>query len=154
MWQHPFFPHSGTCTLLFPQWGKFKLYFHHCGKYHNIISILWKLSTFLLQHYLNYSTGEVLLAHFSLSTLSMEHFIQLTLHIGEHKLFYFQFCGKFWTILSVYLKVYIMISTMLEIQIVLTTLLLLWQGAFPTVKTISVSSTKLSFFLISNNLHC
>ena len=55
--------------------------------------ILWKISAFLPQN--SFKHAEALVAYFPLSTLCMEFFIQLTLHIVEHKLFYFPFCWKF-----------------------------------------------------------
>ena len=49
--------------MQFPQCGKFKLYFPHCGIYNKVHSIMWKLSLFLPQNYFNYLTVEVLLAY-------------------------------------------------------------------------------------------
>ena len=68
---------------------------------------MWKLLPFVPQISLNYLNVEDLLANFLLSTLCMDFFIQLTLHLVEHKLFYFQFCGKYHKVLSISWKVFL-----------------------------------------------
>ena len=67
------------------------LFISQCEKYHKAISTLWKLSVFLPQFFFNNLNVDF----FPFSTLCVEFFIQLTLHFVEHRLFYFQFCGKF-----------------------------------------------------------
>ena len=80
----PFFQGRGKYTLWFLQCGKFKLYFPHGGKYHKVLSILWKLSAFLPQNSFDYLIVEVLVPCFLLVTLCMIFFIQLFfLHIVD-----------------------------------------------------------------------
>ena len=74
----------------------------------------------------------------------MDFFIQFPLHIVEHELFYFQFCGIFKTILSTIGKVSIVISRKWKTHFVPNILWKKSQSAFNIVKTNSVSSTNLS----------
>ena len=93
---------------------------------------------FYHKFFFKYVTVKVLLAFFPFSTLCME-FLPCTLHIVEHKLFYFQL---FW-------KVYIVISTLRKIQIVLTTLWKISKGAFHIVEILNAYSLEHLFHMSS-----
>ena len=63
------------------------LYWKSCPLWTSQVCQIWTLWKFFL-------------LYFSLSILCLSLFIQFTLYVAQHKLSYFQFCGKFQTILS------------------------------------------------------